>query len=444
MEVVMSAAVLVLVVLGVLAAMDAVSGTAGANQARTVAAALAEKDQERLRGLATEELEQLEETPGAPEQILVGNVTYTVTSEVRWVTDAAGEDASCALENGEGSYLRIRSTVTSPVTGAAVQPVELTSIVAPRPGSGTLAALVKNAAGQPLSGVNVAIAGPESEAEPTNDVGCAVFTGLDAGTYTATLNQAPWIGEDGKQLTVKTATVTAGNVATVEFVYDRASSLTAQVYTKKGATEPAEPSRGVIAANANVPAGFRSGTPTTALPATNFSFPSMFPFTNPYTLYAGTCPGADPSKLIPNYFDLNPSLVVTLAPGVPGPTVRVLEPWVDVLVRRGSPLVARDSARVYLYALPRQTDEVVPECGPQIELTSSSSRTTTSGNLPSTRVVGHPFGQYEICAQYTNSSNRTFHSIVPFANDNPNGKTVTIDLPSSPSGGNGSCPDDTP
>ena len=38
MEVVVSAAVLVLVVLGVFAGLDAVAGTAGANKARTVAA----------------------------------------------------------------------------------------------------------------------------------------------------------------------------------------------------------------------------------------------------------------------------------------------------------------------------------------------------------------------------------------------------------------------
>jgi Tfp pilus assembly protein PilV len=49
-EVVVSAAVLVILVLGVLAAVDAVSGTAGANQSKTVAATLAEKDLERLRG----------------------------------------------------------------------------------------------------------------------------------------------------------------------------------------------------------------------------------------------------------------------------------------------------------------------------------------------------------------------------------------------------------
>ena len=48
MEVVVSAAVLLLVVLGVMAGLDAVAGTAGANKARTVAASLAEKDQEEL------------------------------------------------------------------------------------------------------------------------------------------------------------------------------------------------------------------------------------------------------------------------------------------------------------------------------------------------------------------------------------------------------------
>jgi hypothetical protein len=453
MEAVMSAAVLILVVLGVLAAMDAVSGTAGANQARTVAAALAERDQERLRGLATEELEDIAKSPRPPEEVTVGNVKYTIASEVRWVTDAAGEDASCALENGEGSYLRIRSTVTSPVTGAAVKPVVLTGIVAPRPGSGTLAALVKNAGGQPLSGIRVAISGPEAADKLTNAVGCAVFTGLDAGTYNATLNQAPYIGEDGKQLTVKSVTVTAGNVATVEFVYDRKSSLNVQVYTILNGLEVADQSRGVIAANAKVPAGFVQAQPVApATTASSFSFPSVFPFQNPYTVYAGTCLGADPSKVIPNYFDLNPQLVVTLAPGVPGPTVRVLEPAVDVLVRRappspaGSPPVARDNARVYVYPLPRQAPDVVPECGTRFELTTDSARTGSLavppllGNLPPGRVAGLPFGQYEICAEYRNGSGNYFHKLQAFTNDAPNGKLVTIDLPNSPSGGNEQCP----
>jgi hypothetical protein len=430
MEVVMSAAVLMLVVLGVLAAMDAVSGTAGANQARTVSAALAEQDQERMRGLATEDLEEIERNPPAPRQVLVGTVTYTVTSQTQWVTDAAGEEASCALESGEGSYLKITSTVTSPATGAAVPPVVLHSIVAPRPGSGTLAAKVENAAGEPVTGLTVSAAGPEVPGpEETNDVGCAVFTGLDAGTYNVTINQSPWVGEDGQTLTVKTATVTAGNVSTVEFVYDRGSSFNVEVYTQKGATQPADNSYGVIAANSGVTAGFRQIETTT--PRSTFAFASMFPFTSGYTVYSGTCTGNDPSKVIPSYFEDNPSLVMRLNPGVPGGTVRVLEPWLDVDVTRNGNDVS--GARVYLYPLPRTTPR---ECGERLELTTSTSTTNSTGNLPPSRVIGHPFGQYEICAQASVSGNNR-HTILAVSNNTPAGKTVPIALPGT---SNGSCP----
>src|SRR5215218_3907121 len=58
-EVLVSSAVLVIVVLGVMAGLDSVSRTAGANQSKTVASVLAEKDLERLRSLRTSDLSKL-------------------------------------------------------------------------------------------------------------------------------------------------------------------------------------------------------------------------------------------------------------------------------------------------------------------------------------------------------------------------------------------------
>ena len=80
MEVVVSAAVLLLVVLGVMAALDAVAGTAGANKARTVAATLAEKDQEELRSLMTADLNQIHSVIPGPRTVKVDGVQYTVSS----------------------------------------------------------------------------------------------------------------------------------------------------------------------------------------------------------------------------------------------------------------------------------------------------------------------------------------------------------------------------
>src|SRR5918992_1657314 len=134
MEVVVSSAVLIIVALGVLAAQDAISGTAGANKARTVAATLAEEDQERLRGMKTISISGYRETRTVP----VSGVNYTVVSKAEWIRDATGETISCTSEQGQVNYLRITSTVSSLITGAAVKPVVLNSLVAPPAGtSGT-------------------------------------------------------------------------------------------------------------------------------------------------------------------------------------------------------------------------------------------------------------------------------------------------------------------
>ena len=110
MEVMISAAVLVLVVLGVFAALDASTSTAGANKARTVAATLAEKDQERMRAMRTTDIDAMNT---APYDVTVGNVPYHVESEAEWIYDASGAEVSCGLATGQASYMRITTTVTS-------------------------------------------------------------------------------------------------------------------------------------------------------------------------------------------------------------------------------------------------------------------------------------------------------------------------------------------
>jgi hypothetical protein len=388
----MAAAVLVLVVLGVLAALDSVSRTAGANKARTVAATLAEEDQERLRGMATADIDaELFES----DEIPVGNVTYTVTSRAEWVRDATGETVSCSTESGQASYMRITSTVTSPATGGAVKPVVLSSIVAPRAGAasqGTLAVRVKNAAGQPVMNLPVQSIGPMTRTEVTNEAGCAVFGLLDPGSYVVRLNTGGWVDKAGTQIPTQSATVTQGNVSTLEFTYDKASSVNVQVKTRVNGAWIDDESTGVIAANTGIPpSGFREFKPQPpgTLNATTFALTGLFPFPDGYTIYSGTCPGADPARYVPDYYENYPG-VVTLAPGVPGGTISVLEPAINLKVTRGgneatAPLVSHPLSLAFAYVK-------TPGC--------------TSTPLEFERIVdgklqnpGAPFGEYEVCVQ---------------------------------------------
>jgi len=434
MEVVVSAAVLILVVLGVLAAVDSVSRTASANQGRTVAATLAEKDLERLRSLRTSDLNELTEIESDTKIVTVGSTDWKVVSKAQWVTDSTGEDISCALTGERGSYMRITSSVVPASAPADAKPLVMTSIVAPQPGKGTLTALVRNAAGAPVVGLGVQAIGPTGATKLTNDAGCAVFDEAEAGSYTLRLNASGWVDPDGNQLLEKNGTVSAGNLTTVEFLYDRAGSFPVSVVTRRPGDSDDSPDRstGVIAAHTGVSTGYRAMTHSGA---TSFTFTSMFPFETPYEVYSGNCTTNNPATFsgLEDYFATHPLAVADVDPSTAGPTRTVLEPAIDVTVTyNGSPA---SDARVYAY--PR-----TPDCSTDRTLLGE---TNSTGKIQANTDAGPglPFGTYDICAQLTrrvSGNNRTWRTMwTGIANTNVNGTSRSTNFSSSNSS-TGGCP----
>ena len=415
MEVMISAAILIVVVLGVLASLDGVTRAAGGNKARTIAATLAEQDQERLRSLPTSDLNKLSVIETATRPVVVAGVTYTIESKAEWVVDATGVTLSCVVAPGDGSYLRIKSTVTSPMTGARVRPVVLSSIVAPRPGKGTLTAMVKNAAGGPVVGAGVQAIGPTPDTKTTNASGCAVFDESDAGSYTLRLNTTNWVDPNGVQSPVKTTTVSAGNLSTVEFVYDNSSSFNVSTYTVVGGVEQPDRSNGVIAAHTGLTLGNR--TVTSAPGATTFAFTLMFPFTSPYLVYSGGCDGNNPSNAIPSYYSTHPNSVVQLTPGGATVAAKALEPAILLSLTSNGGVLSSDSFAT-VYAYPK-----TPGCA-----TTRISMGTTSSAGALTE-PGLPFGLYDICVQYRDTSpspDRFYaHTFTNVNNVTPAGTSLT-------------------
>lgn len=401
MEVIVSAAVLVIVVLGVLAGLDAATSTAGANKARTVAATLAEKDQERLRGMRIPDIDKMNLQPY---DVKVGPVTYHVDSKAVWVVDASGQELGCTLNKDQASYMRITSTVSSPITGNKVKPVVISSIVAPQVGassSGSLAVQVKGATGQPIPGVSVTALGPKSvDPETTNDLGCAVFGELTAGTYGVTLSKPGFVDKEGQSNPSNDASVTVGTTSTIEFAYDAAAGVTINVKDKPANT--AEPAKSIVAANGELGGGLRTfgpnpssivsslndtfGTPTaTYSSGTAFTLTNLFPFVNGYTFYSGGCTGNDPSKAIPTYFTTYPAGKVVLAAGTIGTPIDIAEPSVSITVKVGSTL----TGSVPVWAYPIST----PGCeNMRIFLGNSQANGTVQYD-------GLPFGNYTLCAR---------------------------------------------
>src|SRR5204862_1310501 len=123
-EVLVSAALLVVVAGGVLAGIEGPSRISGQNERRSQATDLAQQDQERLRSMSFNSL--VGYTATTP--VTVGTITYSRYSSAIWIHDDNDPD-SCNTQsnNNQGDYLKITSRVTPPNGGT---PVQLDSLMA--------------------------------------------------------------------------------------------------------------------------------------------------------------------------------------------------------------------------------------------------------------------------------------------------------------------------
>jgi Tfp pilus assembly protein PilV len=454
-EAVVASAILGIVVLSVLLGLDAAQRSSGREKARSVASALTEQDQERLRSFRAVDLDNYDET----RTVKVNNIPYKIVSQADWVRDSTGGTESCNSNATQADYMRVTSTTTSGLVDSPIPPIKMSSLVAPPVGAfgtnqGTLGVQVNNRANAGVEGAMVTITGPSTISNPTNSSGCAIFSYVPVGSYTATVTTPGWVDKAGNPTAKTDATVNNGTVNVVTLAYDEAASVTATFDTEtlSGAVVgvPLTQTTQLSAANGGVPAGpfspfagLRTYDPTGAMQS-SITLTGLFPFSDGYGLYGGGCPGADPTKYITNYYDLNPSDFIDTDPGVVSPTAVVRVPSINL--------------RVY-YGTSSGNPVPLPLTSPvRITATTKSVGCTAAQekfvfNAPATDLNGYmltpalPFGDYDICVdalkpgstttRYTKTltgvRNRFAQGIKPPAATSP-----VIDLNSSP--GTGSCP----
>lgn len=315
------------------AAFTAFAGTAKTsydNRVHSDAQSIAQQSEDQLRGLNINQLSNLNQTITWPTK--VDSVQFYVKQTASYVTDATGT-ATCT--NPSADYLQTTSTVTWDNMGNT-PPVTETSVLTPTVGSissgnGALAVSVTNAAGGGDAGMNVAISGPSTASGLTNAAGCVLFGDIPAGTYTVAVG--PSLGtyvdaKTGASVTPATADtasipVSAGTTPTsTSFQIDQGGSINVSFQYPNGAAiaPPAgltPMATGVVAFNTNMNLPqYRVctltdttcpvvGSPDPSFPAADWGTPSqgqitatpLFPFTSPYSVYAGTCSAEDPSKV---------------------------------------------------------------------------------------------------------------------------------------------------
>ena len=435
-ETLISAAILVAVLIGVLASLDASAHTAAINRARTVAAALAEKDLERLRTLPAATLAAY---PGSTATETVGPASYTVQSDAQWVHDTSGTPASCDSDGKRADYIRITSTVTSNVVGKRVKPVQMSSIVAPRVGSfganqGTLAVQLKDELGMPVSSTPVTITGPVTQSDSTNVLGCSVFGHIAAGAYTITANKPGFVDPSGNSTISQAANVTAGTKQTVPLQYAQAASVTVTFDTEVHGSKNAATSPALTAANSGLPTGSRVFKPGAASGTITAS--GLFPFPDGYAFFSGGCATSDPLKFVPDYFSSYPGFVKVGRGGTASVTIR--EPAFNLRITRGpnenSAAPLKEAYVVITSTEPGCTDKYVFD------------RENPNGTLPE---PGLPFGRYTVCADDRNTgvnvNNRRFAKLDLVVSDKPTGLDVETNgdpktkLWVNPSGAKGYC-----
>ena len=363
-EIMIGAVVLVIGGLAIYSGLDGASKASGRNRNRTEQSILAQQDQERMRRMDATALSNYSNVG----TVKVGKLSYVVTSTASFVSDTSGA-VSCTNSSTTAQYLKISSSVADP-TGQN-KPVVEDSLLSPKPADAGAAVQIIDRNGNGVSGIPISLAEPPSTSLTTDSQGCALFGFLDSGTsYGVTFSKAGYVDPSGtNQFTDQPITTVPGSTSLTQFQYDQAGTVTANIVTA-----PAIGSSGPTAAAATTLSAFNTHIPgaqfrTYSVSGSSATADKLFPFTDPYTFYAGSCLTEKPPATSGNL------ATATVTPGGSS-TVTVTEPAVKVITGVAGAQVTLTSSD--------------PGCSDSYVATADSS-----GNV----WQGFPYGNYSVCVK---------------------------------------------
>lgn len=387
-EVLATAVLIVVVAMAVLTGFDSASKASGRSKAKSIAAGLAQQDQERLRALKPADLLSM---ATASRPVLVDGVSYTVTSNSDYLLEDSVTPGCTGGQRDE--RLGIVSTVSWPNRGS-VKPVRLESLIAPpldaqsaNQGSAVIR-ITRRDGVTGVSGRSVSFVGPLAAGAATGTEGCAFFANFPAGSYRFTHTTSGWTDPSGNEALDVPVSVVANATRSADVLYEPAVSFVGEYWTRRrdaaNATNyVADKGEAVSLENAGIPTGGGRRIFSSATAAT-IPIPRLFPFETPYSVYTGSCDSNEFPRS-GSFASLAPEYVTSgvAPPGLVNYPVRVFEPALNVRVLSGATAVSGATVRI------RST---VPGCS-----YSQLQTTTTGGLLPN---PGLPYGTYDVCALY--------------------------------------------
>jgi hypothetical protein len=321
-EVIVSALLVGLIVLGTFSGFDSAGRASAGERAHAQATVLAQKDEERLRGLTAAELSAFGTTPKVSE-VTEGATKFKITSTAQPVSSSS-EQFTCGTSS-TADYLQTTSSVTWAALGKHA-PVTQSSIVsAPTDGGLLVEVIEQNSKG--LEGATVNATGATAQTTPAS--GCVIFGSLTAGTVTVTAEDGGDVDPSGNRPASKEVTLGGTTLTPVKLQLAAWGSLVVG-FENKGSTVTGDT---FYAQNAEIPApsGFVGGTPSKFVSSARLE--ELFPFATPgYTAFAGDCEVNNPEVLSKKE--------VADRSGVVTPngttTLKVEEPEVPVTVFKGT------------------------------------------------------------------------------------------------------------
>ncbi len=288
-ELVVAVSVFAILAGGLALTIDGGLNLARNNRNRSVAANLAsqEMDEVRQEPFISLPLGLVDRTES------VGGVPYTVRRESEWVNNAS-TTGPCDASAGTPRVLRVSVSVFwNDMRGT--DPVKSSTILSPPVGSydpnnGHIAVKVLGSTAEPLAGVPVAVTATAFTRNlTTTSDGCAFFAFVPPATYTVQLGASGYVDRQGTASPSQVTGVTSGETSAIAFDYDQAATLTLTLSSPGGGAFPSNLAVGV--GNTGLTP---SGRKTFAGSGAIRTIGNLFPYSDGYGAWAGTCADADP------------------------------------------------------------------------------------------------------------------------------------------------------
>ncbi|MEA2274329.1 MAG: hypothetical protein QOI98_3037 [Solirubrobacteraceae bacterium] len=345
-EVMVSAMIVLVVGFGVLAIVDRTTDLSGEQRQQAIAVNLAQTELDTVKAFPISQLSNMHRVTPQP----VSGVLYTITTDADWVSDSSMTlDAdkvstpNCTTPGAGFDYLNVRTTVTHPGMGSR-SPTTLNTVITPpvrsfNANQGSLAVLVTDRASLAVKGLTVSLTGPATFTDETNANGCILWGYLPAGNgYALAFSKTGYVTPSGST-GGGSASVIGDAPSKLTYMFDRGGSIRTNFKVRNppsGVLVDTKPE--VVRVDNGGPPSFSRTYDIGATSTLDTSSSGLlFPFTNPYSVYADNCLAAKPTTNLTE---------PTVTPGAPVQADDTVLPALDITVTNNAIPVSGATVRV--------------------------------------------------------------------------------------------------